>query len=266
MRVEEWLFLERTHPVYERPPEAERWPVPLPGLEAAEYREEAVAGEEQPVVVEPLRMEMVGYRSVTIYRTPGGQTIQKVVLRSRYARFMDLSEIERIAREWFARLMQMSLGPYTLKELRRMGHPYGYGPRGSRPSWHRLLQPRCIPRMGRAAYIAGWRGRVPDRSIINIQTGNLFRSWYYRILPWHGGVTIIWGNRAEYAWYLVHGTAKMQAHGPWETVARRLLPRLHAAWRRAAQAAWRRLRAQEAQFSADAVAAQRLHAEAGGFE
>lgn len=234
MRVDEWAFAEATHPVYERPPGATRWPVAPPGLVPDEYEDW------QGTVVEPLRMSMEGYPSVDLYRAPGGDTIQKVELRSNYMPDVDTAEIEQLAREWNALLVTMSWGPYTLDDLRAMGHPYGYGQKTDPPTtgWGKLFQPRAIPRMPR--HVPGIRGSVPNRSIINIQSGAFQSSWYVRILRWYGGLNLLFGNSAMYAWFLAHGTRFMQAHGPWETVARRLLGRLHKVWRLTAYRAWQK--------------------------
>ena len=203
-------------------------------------------GETETLVTEPLHMETIGYPSVDVYRTPDGDTLQKVLLRTRYMPEIELDEIEQIVADWYDLCRLMSEGPYSSEDLRRMGHPYGYGLRGSAPSWARLRRPRRLPSMGQAAYIPGLRGRVSDQSIVNLQSGTFRESWYTRILRWAGGVTVLIGNRAPYAWFLAHGTIKMQAHGPWSTVAHRVLPRMNTAWRRAAYRAWRRRRAAEA--------------------
>lgn len=271
MRVDEWEFWDRSHPVYERPPGDDRWPVALPGLVPAQYTRRRRPEDTEDLTFEPLRMAMEHYPSVDVYRTPAGNTVQKVILRSGYAPDIDVSGIERLAREWMRYLRTMSLGPYSLRLLRAMGHPYGYGERGSKRSWERLGSPRAIPRMGRLGYIRGMRGRVSDRSIINLQSGDLWRAWDWRLLRWHGGVTLLFTNPTPQAWWLAHGTIYMQAHGPWATVAQRVLPAMHAAWRQAAYEAWRRgvqrARAHaamiEGQFGENA--GNEEAAEAGGF-
>lgn len=240
MRIDEWEFADRTHPVYERPPADTRWPVGLPGQVPAEYTQRWRDLQQDPLTVEPLQMDTVGYPSVDVYRTPAGRTIQKIILRSQYTQDIDVSGIERLAREWMHYMRFMSLGPYSLRLLRKMGHPYGYGKAGSAPSWERLGAPRRVPRMGRLAYIRGIRGRVSDRSLVNLQSGEFWRAWSWRLLRWHGGLTLLVLNPTPQAWWLAHGTYRMQAHGPWATVAKRMLPRMHAAWRLAAYHAWRR--------------------------
>lgn len=268
MRIDEWTFFDAAHPVHERPPEDTRWPVALPRMVPDEYLE--VEGQ----TVEPLHMDMEGYPSMDLYKGPGGWTIQKAELRtSQDIRDVDLTEIERIAEEWLKHLRTMSLGPYSLKTLREMGHPYGYGERGEPPSWQRLRRPRTIPRaLGRQAMRPGFRHPAPDRAFVNLQSGDFYRAWRRLQLQWYGGINLLWINPTRQAWWLAHGTYKMQAHGPWATVAEELLPRLHAAWRRATYRAWRkqvqRLRQQaaalEGQFGTGA-AEQTPEAAAGGF-
>jgi hypothetical protein len=267
MRVDEWTFENLDHPVYERGDE-EQWPVPLPGLVATPYREDSASGR----VTEPLVMQMTNYPSVDLYRTPAGSTIQKVDLRSEYAAEADITPIERLANEWLRNLENMSLGPYSLAMLRNMGHPYGYGT-GGPPSWEKLRRPRRMPNIHRARRQPPMRQSVPDASIINYQTGAFWASWDAKVLRWYGGVSILFQNSRYYAWFLAHGTIKMQAHGPWAEVAARMLPGLFEAWRAACYQAWRRrqievtdrVAAIDQQFGVGAARALEAQAEAGGF-
>ena len=145
MRVGEWEFWDREHPVYQRPPEASKWAFALPGMVARKYDEKEGKPGEEPVVVEPLALSMEGYPSVDLYQTPSGQTIQKVSLRTNYGPDIDAGEIEAIAAGWNAMLKSMSMGPYTLRMLRRMGHPYGYGVPGAKYTWSKLTTPASSP-------------------------------------------------------------------------------------------------------------------------
>jgi hypothetical protein len=281
MRIDEWEFADRGHVVYDRPPAATRWPVPLPGFAPAPYRTEQARGHEGDVI-EPLQMDMGGHPSVDLYKAPGGDTIEKVALRTNYMPDIDTSEVEKIAEDMLNRMKDMSQGPYSLAMLAEMGHPYGFGEPGQRlpgggyqpaepPSWERLSRPRKLPSMAEAR--RGFRGRVPDQSIINVQSGNLLQRWSLRVLRWYGGLNLLFSNSAFYSWFLAHGTYKMQAHGPWGVVLERMLPQLHAAWRRAAYQAWRRvvqrqraeIAAAEGQFGEGAVESLQEQAEAGGW-
>jgi len=274
MRIAEWAFEDPLHPVYERPPDEDRWPVALPGMLPARYRERA------SVVTETRRMVEVGHPSVEVFQTPDGTTIQRVTLLSAYVDQIDLAQIREVAQRWYQALCDASQGPYSLADLREMGHPYGYG-RSTTPSWRRLYQPRGAPPMGRRAYLRGiGRGRVSDLSIINRQSGRLARGWEWQIVygtraaTWGYGVTtepsgtiyVDFVAPAPYAWFLAHGTIKMRAHGPWATVSQRLLPQLQLAWRNAARAAWQRgvdqARAEREQFG---QSAGRAMTAVGGF-
>ncbi len=277
MRVQEWEFADATHPVYERPPGATQWPDPLPGMLPSQYDDSPARGTDR----EPLQMGTEGFPSAEVYQAPGGDTIQKVALNTKYADDIDITEIEQLGREWIGLMRRMSMGPHSADDLREMGYPYGYGKPadtkgGYTPaepaSWDRLSRPRQIPSMGAHRRVRGARGSVPNRSIINTQSGGLVANWYFRLMRWYGGVTMLFGNRAFQSWFLAHGTIKMQAHGPWAIVAQRLLPKLHKAWRLAAYRAWRRQmqRAQTeqlalvGQFGGAALEPNREY-EAGGF-
>lgn len=273
MRTAEWVFLDAEHPVYQRPPEDRAWIDPLPGMVPSEYRLDPAGN-----VVEPLRMETAGYPSVDIHQSPNGATVQQVSLRSdQYAQDADMEELEQLGRSWLAALKELCLGPYSRRDLRAMQHPYGYGRPGARVggqyipaepvSWARLKRPRRIPSM---------RAGVPDRSFINLdpdEGGALRDSLSFRLLRWFGGVNLLFVAPVRYAIYLAHGTVKMQAHGPWETVARLFTGAVHEAWRRATYRAWRRkqdelrreVQALEGQFGAEALAQQAAEFEAGGF-
>ena len=127
MRVDEWEFADLTHPVYEREPKEEKnWPVPLPGMVADDYRDR------EGLTVEPLHMSMEGYPSTDLYKGASGDTVQLVHLKTKQDMLdVDQTEIDQIAEEWLKHLRTMSLGPYSLKLLREMGHPYGSGSGGN---------------------------------------------------------------------------------------------------------------------------------------
>lgn len=268
MRVSEWEFADRNHPVYGRPEEAANWQFGPAGMRPLPYHED-----EQGTVTEDLRMEMEGHPSVDIYQAPSGSTIQSVQLHSKYSPEIDLKLVEAAAREWYEDLTRLSFGPYSLSDLREMGHPYGYGDKREPYTWERLHRPRAIPRMGAHLRSMGYRKGMPDRSVVNRQSGRFSESWNLRVLRWMGGVNVLFINSAPYSWFLAHGTYKMQAHGPWPYAATYHIGALMKAWRLAAYRAWRegvqRARNAEAamqgQFGEEAQASADLEAEAGGF-
>jgi len=271
MRVAEWVFYDLLHPVYERPERDREWIAPPLAFRPQEYKTIHTTQGER--TAEPLHMDALGHPSVDLYRTPDGETIERISLKTNYMEGIDLSEVQSIAESMLTAMRDLSQGPYSLADLADMGHPYGYGERGEPVSWRRIRRPRPIPRMGPAAYTSTLRGRVSDYSVINEQTGDLVKSWRLTILKWFGGVNILLRNARYYAWFLAHGTYKMQAHGPWDVIVKRFLPSLMTAWRRAAYYSWRdRMRrlaaetaAMEGQFGVGPSITAEAEFEAGGF-
>jgi len=264
-----WEFTNLTHPVYERPPEVQGWPYALGGLQPAAYQTADMG-----IVSEPLEMATAGHPSTSIYREDEA-TVQEIVLHTRYMDWMvpaDEAWIEQAAQQWVYLMHTMSQGPYSLSELREMGHPYGYGgPHTEKvPTWERLSRPRKTPSMGLfAGNVKGTRGRVSDLSIINVQTGTLDAAWRYELEWGEGTVRLRIVNATPAAWFLSHGTVKMQAHGPWQTAQERLLPGIMSAWRTRAGAAWRRSQGRAdalvGQFGTEAMMADATWREAGGW-
>jgi hypothetical protein len=220
-------------------------------------------------------MEMVGHPSVDIHMSPAGYPVQTVKLLSpRYAPYIRIDQIEQLARQWHSALRRLSRGPLSLNDLRKMGHPYGYHHPvvGGyvKPTFGTLRQPRTIPGYA-SAHRAGPRGFVANRSVINMQSGKLERSWSYSVLRWSGGITLNFWNTAKtdrgfsYPAALAHGTMKMQAHGPWSSVAEQMLPQIQQEWRQGAAQAARSTDLDEGLYGAAAVASQDRIAEAGGF-
>ena len=266
-----WPVFEPPHiAVTERPQADTRWPVPLPGMVQRAYTPYWPPGaprpqrlEERPVMV------MEDYPSVDIHMSGSGNVTQTVRLHSQYTRQMDLSTLRTLAAQWYASLRRMSEGPLQPKDLRRMGHPYGYG---DTPviSWARLRNPRAIPGY-QGRYRAGARGMVTNRAVINSVTGTFRDKWRMSVTMQDGGAQLNFWNEARserganYPWFLAHGTVKMQAHGPWEEVARQMLPEVHAAWREGASQAARERRALVSQMGEEGVATQEAQFEAGGF-
>ncbi len=265
MRVAEWTFLSRTHPLYEMVPGTDRWPFTPPEFEMAE----PLRTDDEGFIVERMEMRMAAFRqAVRIYRLGlHGPTVQEVRLRSRYTREMDLGPVVEVARRWLDAMRQLSRGPYSLRQLRLMGHPYGWGAPGQ-AAWQRFRQPRRMPYMGRHRYLRGvrLRGAMPDRAVINLQTGRLYRSWRMEVRALATGLVIRFIAGTRYAWYLARGTVRMQPHGPWGPVARRMMPQLFEAWRRAAWEAWRKQRALEGQFGRPIAEGAGIWGEAGGWQ
>ncbi len=249
-----WEYASRHHPVYERPREDTRWKAPLEGFRAAGY----VPWRVSPRVTtrEPLLMRMEGHPSVDLHRKgPEGGTVQTVRLRTTTG--VDLSEndlapLKQIARQWWEFLKQMSQGPHSLDDLRRMGHPYGYPHNRGQSRWERIGAPRGHGHLFKRGWaVKGVRGFVPPLTVINRQTGDLEKSWRWGISRAGDGIAVNWWNPMPYSFYLAHGTTKMRAHGPWAEAADRYLPELQRAWVNALRGAQRRDRAMAAQFGED---------------
>lgn len=270
MNLEEFAF-PPGHPVYGKPTEMRRWPDALTGLTPRAFTPPQPPGAPQPSVIrEPLGLFVNGHPSVSIYQNASGNLVERIRLRSQYAQGIDLSEITSLARRAFDAIKRLSLGPYDHKALRKMGHPYGYGERGSSPSMARLSDRRRIPSFT-VAQRRGARAAVPNRSVINTDGGLLARSWGYTVNRTPDGADIFLYNTAKsqagasYPWFLTHGTYKLQPHGPLPVVTDEMLPAIHGAWTEGARAAAAKQRGLEQQFGGDALGEQQTRADAGGF-
>lgn len=168
--------------------------------------------------------EVIGHPSMRVERTEGGgvQTILK--RNAKAAEFMtaeDFRKFGRILEQVKAEAVRLSMGPLSLKELRRRGHPYGRGGIRGR-----------IARSGRAG--------IPSLAVVNKQSGELARSWDIRIKRGKSGADFILENTARHAAFTALGTKRMKAHGPETAALQRQLNKLDAAWRVAAKEAWLR--------------------------
>jgi len=246
-----WTYLDDRHPVYDRPSDVTSWAFAPEGLTPAEYDAEEGAVETdggQPFPqTEPLSMGFERLPSLEWRQGPSGNTILTLRLSSEWTGKMDLREMVEFARAMHEQFQAHSHGPYSLTMLADMGHPYGYGLPGELPSWGKLARPRKVPRYadtlaGRRSigHVRGVRGSVGTMSVVNEQTSDFSRAWRWSYSVGANGVTFSWWNErksargAPVAWFLAHGTVKMQAHGPWEVVPRRFWPALVNAWRQSA--------------------------------
>ena len=240
-----WTF-SRDHLVYERPVTDTRWPVPLYGFKAAGYKPYGFMAQRPGAeTAEPLSMTAVGHPSVQIAREgQDGPTVQTVSLSTQYPGVVTedmLQELQPLAESWVLFCKAMSGGPLTRSNLRELGHPYGY----MTPGWAGL---RGGPRGNAQLFRTGWhqkgvQGAVPPLSVINRNSGWLEENWFGEVRLAPNGVQVRIINLASYAWYLAHGTIKMQAHGPWQEAQDRFLATLQQAWRNLIRAAVQRRRA-----------------------
>lgn len=261
-----WTYLNEQHPVYDRPAAVQSWRFAPAGLTPAEYEapddplDVTESGQPFPQS-ERLSMGFEGLPSLEWRQGPSGNTILTLRLSSQWVGAMDLSALVDLGRAMHEEFKAHSHGPYSLMDLEAMGHPYGYGEPDEPLTWEKLTRPRKVPRYadtiaGRRSigHVRGIRGSVGTMSVVNMQTGDFSRAWRWSYSVGAGGVTMSWWNErksdrgAPVAWFLAHGTVKMQAHGPWEVVPRRWWPALVNEWRQAAARAAQHQRLQEGIF------------------
>jgi hypothetical protein len=265
----EWTYFDREHPLYQLAPWQTRdtsWPFTPPELRGAPLERE------DGLLTEPLEMRSVAWPgAMRVYRVgSNGPTVQEIRLFSPYTGSIDLGGIEALARVWVDAMVRLSGGPYSGKDLAKQGHPYGWaskpvGQRMSLAAWTAGWQPRQMPGFGGKYRVAkGIKGFMPDRAVINVDSGFLQSHWRMEVLRDADGVTVRIVNDASYAWYLARGTVNMQAHGPWGPVGAEMAPKLVDTWRQAAWAAWNRI-AHQRSFGNDAPPAYALSASVGGF-
>lgn len=265
MNLQHWTYTQG-HPVYQRPPEATRWAFGMPGLRPRAYTPYRPPGASMPErITEPLRMDVEGHPSVDLHQTAAGHTVQTIRLRSKYVRDMDLAEIRRLARQMFESYKRLSRGPYSYRDLRMMGHPYGYAhsrtPQGYvKATWTGLSRPRKQPGF-KGQYRTGPRGFVANRAVVNYHTGKFERAWRWSMMVTADGLILnFWNERksdtgAPISWFIAHGTIYMQAHGPWPYVLDQMLPAIQAEWHKQAVTASRARDLDEGMFGEDTVAA-----------
>jgi hypothetical protein len=249
-----WAFARMGHEVYTRPADVDRWEFGRKGSIMSPYIQDVdEEGQRQYPATEFLYTEMAGTPSVRTYQTADTHnTVQSVNLHSKFAALLDLDPIRALATRWFELLKSMSMGPLTTGDLRRLNHPYGYGAGTTLRGWERLKHPNKVPTQPKRQF-KGVRGSVANLDIVNYNTGKFYRGWRMGVLPNAGGVTLNFWNEAKaaksgapYPWFLFHGSIYSQAHGPWNRVARELLPAVMRVWRQVTFQAYRRAIAEKA--------------------
>ena len=203
-----------------------------------------------------LSVEAVGMPSLRMYLNDNNNTVASLRRMTNYMEYIeasDLSAMRAIAQGAYFMMKNMSQGPYTLKVLRAMGHPYGFDKvveDGTIRKVPRRVR-RYVPGVGSIGHAKGVRGSVPNMTVINKQSGNLDRSWRWGFTMDKNGITLNWWNEAKskdgfpYPFALMGGTVKMQAHGPWTYVLARALPDIDREWRAITLRAFRRAQAHE---------------------
>ena len=265
-----WTYLDDRHPMYDRPSDARRWEFAQRGLRPAEYD---VPDGDPPAYTrsgapypqgEDLSMGFDTLPSLRWRQGPGGNTILTFSLRSAHIADMDLSAVVEAARSMWLDFKAHSRGPYSRHDLRALNHPYGYGTPDEPPTWEKLTRPRKVPRYGETllgrrsiGHVKGIRGSVPTMSVVNRTTGEFEGAWRWSYAVRGDGLTLtFWNERrsergAPIAWFLAHGTVKMQAHGPWEVVPRAHWGAIVGAWSAAARVASQERALAEGLYGAD---------------
>lgn len=170
--------------------------------------------------ISPLKntVRVMGHPSMRIFQDGNGWTV--VTLRRNIARMDALTEsdvqfIRQFGDRVLAQLKAMSRGPLTKRELRRLGHPYGFN--RSNLNGRQIQSARVVPRYGNGKslnHVQGVRGSVPTLSVINKQSGELEKAWHWDWTRDENGFEIRFWNEKPYAWMLANGSKRMQAHGP----------------------------------------------------
>ena len=214
---------------------------------------------------EALALSLEGHPSVNLFADGGKNATVTVTRQSQFFEFFDERDrldIEALADEMLSAFRHFSSGPYKLRTLARMGHPYGFGPgktKGGRSAARRV--PRRYGGQSIGGVI-GQRGSVPTMSIINAQSGKLRASWHKEVAWENGAFTLRFWNTAKtargdsYPLFLMYGTGRMQGHGPFNHVPARYMRRLDYLHRRSIHRARRRY------LAAQALADQRAREEA----
>jgi hypothetical protein len=133
----------------------------------------------------------------------------------------DLEPLRAITRQMYQQMKSMSNGPYSQRDLDRMGNPYGFDVIRDEKGVILEKKRRKVPRNKYGQSIGhpkGIRGSVPTLSVVNRQSGKFEESWRWSLLFDRGGISINLWNTNPVAWYLCAGTTRMQAHGPFNTV------------------------------------------------
>lgn len=131
----------------------------------------------------------------------------------------DLAFVQSWGETVLGHLRALSRGPYKTRDLRLMGHPYGWNQswaKGNSKFVARRVPRRVAGLFGSQSigHAKGVSGSVPTLAVINSQSGRLERSWRFEWKRDAGGFELRFINDAPYAWYLAHGTLRMQPHGP----------------------------------------------------
>lgn len=181
-----------------------------------------------------LTASMSNAPSMKISALDGGRGGVEVVIRrnARFAGIVDKGDVrgmQRLADEMIEQMKNQSQGTLSLKQLRKMGHPYGRNASG--------LQRGKIRGVGN---VRGVRGSVPNLTVVNKQSGAFAGAWKSSVDVDESGVTVRLINTTPYAAALALGTRRMVAHGPFSSVVMRYTSRINSEWQKAVRGAYNR--------------------------
>jgi hypothetical protein len=204
-------------------------------------------------IQQPLLMDVTGMPSFHLYQhATSGNFVMSLQRKTQYMSDVqpgDLAGIRALGDAMYEMLKHMSQGPYKTPTLRAMGHPYGFDQKpGGEVVGRRIA--RSVRGVGSIGHVRGVRGSVPDRTVVNEQSGEFLRSWRWNYtLSADGAHLNFWntaktdprsGNPISIGWLLSHGTTRMQPHGPFTYVAAVFVGQFNAEWTRVTQRAFAR--------------------------
>jgi len=257
-----WDYADMTHPFYTTmegaavvgEPLRDTYPDSLAGTRKPDMQASPISTPSQTKFREPLQLAIETMPSAGIWqKDSSGNTVMSIRRRSRFMKMVEYANLDGIrqtAQKMFDWLQGMSVGPYTMKLLRKMGHPYGLGKvvpsRYKGKTLGNVSRYRTARLTGKPQPNLPTQSKVPDMTVINVQSGKLLRSWRFSVTLDATGLSVNFWNTAKsergapYPWFLVHGTTKMQPHGPWAHVAKQFEQELNMAWLAVTNVAWRK--------------------------
>lgn len=189
------------------------------------------------------KVSVAGQPSIQLERLPNGGVSINIRRMPRFPGLVDAHDLEGwlgVGDSIIRYLENMSHGPLTAKDRRRLGYPYGRGLRVEGGRY--MLKGKKRGKLGRIGHVKGIRGSVPNMNIINNQTGRFDGAWRREIdLSGPESVLRIICDDPVIA-YLAFGTYKMQAHGPFTYAAVKFLPQINSVFQKAVRAAYARKR------------------------
>lgn len=227
----------------------------LPGVSSRVSKRFAGHGSTTPMP-DIMQLAVKGQPSLDAYQRDGtGNAVVSLRRQTQYMDYVkpnDLVPMRHLGERVFNMMKAMSNGPYSARVLARLGHPYGVVQAAGKLN---ALEARGVPRrvggVGSINHARGIKGSVPTMSVINRQSGTLLSSWRWNYTVDSYGITLNWWNTAKskkgapYPYFLMAGTSRMAAHGPWTYAPLRYMESINKEWSRVVKRAYMRARAEE---------------------